>query len=114
MADCLFCKIAAREIDAKIVHEDERAVAFEDINPAAPTHLLVIPRRHIDTLNDATAADEEALGHCVTVAGQLAQARGIAAPGWRLVANCNAGAGQTVFHVHFHVLGGRTMGWPPG
>ena len=112
--DCLFCRIAAGEIAAKIVHEDERALAFEDINPQAPTHVLVIPRRHIATLNDLEGEDEGLVGHLITVARNIARERGHADAGYRMVLNCNAAAGQTVFHIHLHLLGGRAMGWPPG
>jgi len=112
--DCLFCRIAAGEIAAKIVHEDERALAFEDINPQAPTHVLVIPRRHIATLNDLEGEDEGLVGHLITVARNIARERGHADAGYRMVLNCNAAAGQTVFHIHLHLLAGRTLSWPPG
>jgi len=114
MNDCLFCKIAAGQIPAKIVHQDDDTVAFMDINPQAPTHLLVIPRKHIATLNDLTPADDALLGKLHRVAAKLAAEKGIAAEGWRAVMNTNRGAGQTVFHIHVHVLGGRVMTWPPG
>lgn len=113
-ANCLFCRIAAGEIPAKIVFEDDRCVAFEDINPQAPTHVLVVPRQHIATLNDLTAGQEDLVGHLVTAARGIAAARGHADPGYRVVMNCNAAAGQTVFHVHLHLLGGRSLSWPPG
>ena len=114
MADCLFCKIAAREIPSDIVHEDERLVAFGDINPQAPTHVLIIPRRHIATLNDLTADDADLVGSMVHLASRIAADRGHAAAGYRTVFNCNAAAGQTVFHIHLHLLAGRDMTWPPG
>jgi histidine triad (HIT) family protein len=114
MDDCLFCRIAAGKIPAKLVHQDEDAVAFVDINPQAPTHLLVIPRKHISTLNELAPEDDALLGRVFRVAAKLAAERGIAADGWRAVVNTNRGAGQTVFHVHVHVLGGRPMIWPPG
>ena len=114
MSDCLFCKIAAGEIPAKIVHQDDETVAFMDVNPQAPTHLLVIPRKHIPTLNDLAPADDALVGKLHRVAAKLAADRGIAAEGWRAVVNTNRGAGQTVFHIHVHVLGGRAMAWPPG
>jgi histidine triad (HIT) family protein len=114
MDDCLFCKIAAGKIPAKLVHEDDETVAFVDINPQAPTHLLVIPRKHIPTANDLTPADDALLGKLFRVAAKLAADRGIALEGWRAVVNTNRGAGQTVFHLHLHLLGGRTMEWPPG
>ena len=114
MSDCLFCKIAAGQIPAKIVHQDEETVAFVDINPQAPTHLLVIPKKHIPTLNDLAPADDALVGKVCRVAAKLAAEKGIAADGWRAVVNTNRGAGQTVFHVHVHVLGGRALTWPPG
>ena len=111
---CLFCRIAGGELAAKRVHEDDDIVAFEDINPQAPVHLLVVPRKHIPTLNDLTAEDDALVGRMQRLAAALAQERQIAASGYRLVVNCNAGAGQTVFHLHLHLLGGRPMTWPPG
>jgi len=114
MSDCLFCKIAAGQIPAKIVHQDDDTVAFMDINPQAPTHFLVIPRKHIASLNELTPADDALLGKVYRTAARLAAEQGIAAEGWRAVVNTNRGAGQTVFHVHVHVLGGRALTWPPG
>ena len=114
MADCLFCRIAAKEIPASIVYEDERVVAFNDINPQAPTHVLVIPRRHVATLNDVTPADDALIGELTRRAAAIAAERGLAAGGFRTVINTNRDAGQTVFHVHLHLLGGRAMSWPPG
>ncbi len=114
MNDCLFCKIAAGQIPAKVVHQDDEVVAFADVNPQAPTHLLVIPRKHIPTLNDLTPEDDALVGKLHRVAAKLAAERGISAGGWRAVLNTNRGAGQTVFHIHLHVLGGRQMTWPPG
>ena len=114
MADCLFCKIAAREIPGDLVHEDERLVAFNDINPQAPVHVLIIPRRHISTLNDLTADDADLVGSMVHLATRIAAARGHTEAGYRTVFNCNAAAGQTVFHIHLHLLAGRDMTWPPG
>ena len=114
MPDCLFCKIAAGEIPAKLVHQDEDAIALVDINPQAPTHLLVIPRKHIPTLNDLGAEDEALVGKLLRLSARLAAERGIAEAGWRAVVNTNRGAGQTVFHLHVHVMGGRAMTWPPG
>ena len=113
-ADCIFCKIAAKQIPAKLVHEDEEAVAFEDTNPQAPMHVLVVPRRHIATMNDLAEGDDALLGKLYRVGARIAEARGFAGRGWRAVMNCNREAGQTVFHVHLHVLGGRPMRWPPG
>jgi histidine triad (HIT) family protein len=114
MSDCLFCRIARKEIPARLAHEDDQVVAFEDISPQAPTHTLIIPKRHIATLNDVGPGDEPLLGHMVQVASQVARARGLSESGFRLVANCMEGAGQSVFHLHLHLLGGRRFTWPPG
>ena len=114
MNDCLFCKIANGTIPAKMVYEDDMVVAFDDINPQAPHHKIIIPRKHIATINDAEASDSQLIGHMVHVAANLAKKLNIAEPGYRIVMNCNAQAGQTVFHIHFHLLGGRQMTWPPG
>lgn len=111
--DCLFCKIVAGDIPADIVYESDTAVAFRDINPQAPTHVLVIPRKHIATINDLAPDDDALVGSLYSVAREIAFAEGIADDGYRTVMNCNASAGQTVFHIHLHVLGGRSMGWPP-
>ncbi len=112
--NCIFCKIIAGEIPARIVYQDEQLVAIEDINPQAPCHLLLIPRKHVRTTLDLTTADNQLLGHLFQVAGRLASEMGIAEDGFRLVNNCNAAAGQTVWHLHVHLLGGRDLGWPPG
>lgn len=114
MADCLFCKIVKREIPASIVYEDERIVAFNDINPQAPTHVLVVPKRHIATLNDLSAGEDQLVGELVRRGAAIAKERGISAGGFRTVFNTNREAGQTVFHIHLHLIGGRTMHWPPG
>jgi histidine triad (HIT) family protein len=111
---CLFCKIANKEIAGKILFEDDHLVAFSDINPQAPTHGLVIPKKHIVSLNEATPADAELLGRLVLAAQRVAREAKLADSGWRLVVNNGAHAGQSVFHVHLHVLGGRQMAWPPG
>ena len=111
---CLFCRIIAREIPASIVYEDDRMIAFNDINPQAPTHVLVVPKRHIETLNALEAADDGLVGELVRRAAAIAKDRGIADKGYRTVFNTNREAGQTVFHIHLHVLGGRPMTWPPG
>jgi len=111
---CLFCDIASGNIPSRRVHDDEQCVAFEDIQPQAPTHLLVVPREHLATLNDTSEQHEALLGHLVRVAGDLARTRGLADGGYRLVVNCGEGAGQSVFHLHLHLLGGRRLGWPPG
>ncbi len=113
-ADCLFCKIAAGQIPATLVYEDEWVVAFDDINPQAPHHLLIIPRKHLRTTLDLQAEDAELVGHIYLVAGKLARQLGIDEEGFRLVNNCNEAGGQVVWHLHFHLLGGRTMNWPPG
>ncbi len=113
-SDCLFCKIIAGEIPADIVYESDTALAFRDINPQAPTHVLVIPRKHIATLNDIDESDEALVGSLYSAAREIAAAEGIADDGYRAVMNCNAAAGQTVFHIHLHVLGGRSLQWPPG
>ena len=111
---CLFCKIINREIPAAIVFEDDRLLAFNDINPQAPAHVLVIPKRHIETLNELTEADDAIVGEMVRRAAALAADRGLSARGFRTVFNTNREAGQTVFHIHLHLLGGRALGWPPG
>jgi histidine triad (HIT) family protein len=112
--DCLFCKILAGEIPADIVYESESAIAFRDINPQAPTHVLVIPRKHIATINDLDEADCSLVGDLYLAAQQIAAQEGVAESGYRAVMNCNEGAGQSVFHIHLHVLGGRALTWPPG
>jgi histidine triad (HIT) family protein len=111
---CLFCKIVAGEIPSKKVYEDDLLYAFEDINPQAPLHALIVPRQHIATLNDLADQNDDLVGAMVRRAAALAKERGFDASGYRTVFNCNGGAGQTVFHIHLHVLGGRAMGWPPG
>ncbi|MCA3014555.1 MAG: histidine triad nucleotide-binding protein [Myxococcaceae bacterium] len=114
MMDCLFCRIVAGTIPAKRIHDDEHCLGFFDINPQAPTHALFIPKRHLATVNDATAEDRLLLGHLAYAASRFAQAQGFADAGYRLVMNCNADGGQTVFHVHLHLLAGRRLTWPPG
>lgn len=114
MSDCLFCKIINRQIPASVVYEDERVLAFNDINPQAPTHVLVIPKRHIASLNELTSGDDGIVGELARRAAAIAIERGIAAGGYRTVFNTNRDAGQTVFHIHLHLLGGRSMTWPPG
>jgi len=113
MTDCIFCKIAGGQIPATMVHEDDDVLAFEDIRPLAPTHVIVIPRRHIPTLDDAAEADATVLGRMLLAAKQVAAQRGLS-KGYRLVMNVQAGAGQVVFHVHLHLIGGRALTWPPG
>lgn len=114
MDDCLFCRIRDGVVPAKIVHEDDRTLAFRDINPQAPTHVLVIPRKHIASLNDLTQGDDEVVGYMHRVAAQIAATEGVRDAGYRVVINCGAGAGQTVWHLHLHLLGGRAFRWPPG
>lgn len=111
---CLFCRIISGEIPAKKVFDDADVVAFEDINPQAPTHLLLIPRRHIASLNDLTDADAETIGKVLVRAAQLAREAHLHSDGYRVVINHGAGAGQSVFHIHAHLLGGRRFNWPPG
>lgn len=114
MTDCLFCKIVNGDIPAEIVHESDTALAFRDINPKAPTHVLIIPRRHINTINDIAPGDESLVGSLFSAARQIAADEGLADDGYRVVMNCNEAAGQSVFHIHLHLLGGRSLGWPPG
>ena len=111
---CLFCQIIRREIPAAIVFEDDAMIAFNDINPQAPTHVLIVPKRHIETLTELTEGDDELVGALVRRAAAIATERGFAASGYRTVFNTNRDAGQTVFHIHLHLLGGRPMTWPPG
>jgi histidine triad (HIT) family protein len=114
MADCLFCKIIAGDITGTIVHQDDDFIAIEDINPQAPLHVLIMPRRHIATINDLAPADDALVGSMFRLAAQLAKQHGYDQRGYRTVFNCHAEAGQSVFHIHLHVLGGRAMAWPPG
>ena len=111
---CLFCRIASGEIPASKVYEDDEVLAFNDINPQAPLHVLVIPKRHISTTNDLSATDDGLVGTLVRRAAGIAREAGYADRGYRVVMNCNAEAGQTVFHIHLHLLAGRGLGWPPG
>ena len=113
METCLFCKIVKRELSAKIVYEDDDSVAFEDINPKAPIHILIVPRRHLATLLDASQSDDRLLGHLLLVANNVARQKGIAERGFRLVLNCNSEGGQVVFHLHLHLLGGQRLSWRP-
>lgn len=112
--DCIFCKISQGEIPAKILFQDDQVVAFADVNPQAPIHHIIIPRRHIATLNDLNESDLPLLGHMIHTAQSLAKEENIAQEGYRIVMNCNGAGGQTVFHIHLHLLGGRMMTWPPG
>lgn len=114
MSDCIFCKIAAGEI-GKLIYEDETTAAFDDLSPQAPVHFLVIPKKHITRLSDVSdGADADLLGHMMVVANKIAKDKGISEEGYRTVINCNEGAGQSVWHIHCHVLGGRKLNWPPG
>lgn len=112
--DCLFCKIAEKKIPAKIIYEDDLSVAFEDIAPQAPVHVLVIPKKHIATSLDIRPEDNALIGHLYQIANRIAKEKGIAERGFRVVMNTNREAGQSVWHIHLHVLGGRAMRWPPG
>ena len=112
--DCLFCKILDGDIPADIIFESESAIAFRDINPKAPTHVLIIPRQHIATINDIEPQHEALVGSLFSAAKAIAADEGLAEDGYRVVMNCNEAAGQTVFHLHMHLLGGRTLAWPPG
>jgi histidine triad (HIT) family protein len=114
VADCLFCKMVKKEITPKVVDEDADTLAFEDIQPQAPTHILVVPKKHIATLNDIEAEDEALVGKMFRTAARIAKAKGFADNGWRAVLNCNRDAHQVVFHIHLHVLAGRRFQWPPG
>lgn len=114
MADCLFCRIIRREIPASIIYEDDRLLAFNDINPQAPLHALIVPKRHVDSLNTLSADDDALVGEMVRRAAAIARDRGFADRGFRTVFNTNAEAGQTVFHIHLHLLAGRGLTWPPG
>ncbi len=111
---CLFCRIATGEIPAKKVYEDDEVIAFNDINPQAPTHVLVVPRRHIATLDEMNEGDEQLIGTVLLRAAQIARDHQLTSDGYRVVVNTGEAAGQTVFHIHFHILGGRNFGWPPG
>lgn len=114
MDDCLFCKIIERKIPSTIVYEDNRILAFNDITPQAPTHVLIVPKRHIRSLNDVGVEDEQIVGELVRRAAAIAKEKGFSESGYRTLFNTNRGAGQTVFHIHLHLLGGRSFGWPPG
>jgi len=111
---CLFCKILSGEIPARIVYQDDRLVVIEDIHPAAPLHLLLIPRKHIENVLELSEGDDQLVGHLFRVAAGIARERGVAEDGFRIVTNTNGAAGQSVFHIHFHLLGGRDLQWPPG
>lgn len=112
--ECIFCKIIERKLPAKILYEDELAIAFEDINPQAPAHTIVIPKKHISTVLDINEEENALVGHMFQIAKGIAKEKGIAERGFRLVMNCNPESGQEIYHIHLHVLGGRRMHWPPG
>ena len=112
--DCIFCRIVAGEIPAQVVHQDDHALVFQDVNPQAPTHLLVIPRRHVASVDHLSPQDEALAGHLLLVAGKAARSQGLDKTGYRVVTNIGRDGGQTVSHLHLHVLGGRNLGWPPG
>lgn len=114
MNECLFCKMIAGEIKPNLVMKNDQLIAFRDINPKAPIHILVVPRKHIGTLNNLKPDDTEIMGGMILAALEIAKQEGIATSGYRLVMNCNKDGGQTVFHIHLHLLGGRPMTWPPG
>lgn len=114
MTDCLFCKMASGEIQPDVIYENDHVLAFRDINPQAPMHVLVIPKRHVSTINDLNETDAELVGQIYLGAQKIAEQEGVAEVGYRTVMNCNEAAGQTVFHIHLHVLAGREFTWPPG
>jgi len=114
MSDCLFCKIVDKKISAKVVYEDDQAVAFDDIHPQAPVHTLVIPKRHLATVQECGELDQALLGHLLLTCSKTAKLKGLAESGYRIVLNTGRDGGQTVFHLHFHMVGGRQLSWPPG
>ena len=114
MSDCLFCKIVTGDIPAEKVFENDHVIGFQDLNPQAPTHVLIIPKKHVSTINDLQDEDKALVGEMFMAARQIAADQGLAEKGYRTVMNCNEEAGQTVFHIHLHLLGGRRMQWPPG
>ena len=114
MSECIFCKIVARTVPATLLYEDELVIAFDDVNPQAPTHTLVIPRKHVGSMTELQESDAGLLGRLMLVGNKIAKQKGIAGDGYRLVVNTGAHGGQSVFHLHLHVLGGRHMAWPPG
>jgi histidine triad (HIT) family protein len=114
VSDCIFCRIVQGGIPAKVIYQDEHTLAFDDINPQAPVHSLIIPKRHVNSLHDLHEADQALLGHLLVTCNKIARDKGLSERGFRLVANTGRDGGQTVAHLHFHVLGGRHLGWPPG
>lgn len=113
VSDCLFCKIIEKSIASEIVHEDDYCIAIRDIAPAAPVHILILPKKHIDSLDKAQQEDQALLGHIQLIAAEIARQMGIAEQGYRLLTNCGEHGGQAIFHLHYHLLGGKLMGWPP-
>lgn len=114
MEDCIFCKIIKGEIPCEKVYEDDKIISFKDISPEAPIHVLIIPKKHIASINDLKEEDENLIGHIYVVAGEIAKQLGVSDSGYRVVSNCGENGGQTVNHIHFHFLGGRKLTWPPG
>lgn len=114
MADCIFCKIIDGQIPANKVFENDELLAFEDVNPVAPTHILIVPKKHVETLNDIGDSDAHMLGKLLVCASKLAAEKNLAGKGYRIVVNCMSGAGQSVYHIHLHLMGGRIFQWPPG
>ncbi|MFN3478760.1 MAG: histidine triad nucleotide-binding protein [Thermodesulfovibrionales bacterium] len=114
MNDCIFCKIVEKKIPSRVIYEDDISMAFEDINPQAPVHVLIIPKKHIPTLLDIKEEDSGLIAHLIKIANYISKEKGISERGFRLVTNCNPESGQTVYHIHIHLLGGRRMHWPPG
>jgi len=114
LKDCLFCKIAAGEMETDFVYQDKKVVVFKDLNPQAPVHLLIVPKKHISDLNNLQSEDNELIGHIYQVAKKMAAKYDVSDSGYRLVSNCGDDGGQTVYHIHFHLLGGRELQWPPG
>jgi len=114
LKECIFCKIIKKEIPSSIIYEDGEILAFNDINPQAPVHVIIIPKRHIERVSELKAEDSELASKLILAGNEIARKKGLVDPGYRLVINCNKDAGQEVFHLHMHMLGGRKMGWPPG
>ena len=114
MSDCIFCKIASGDIPGDVVYQDDRVIAVNDIDPKAPVHILIMPKKHIPSLNEIDDSNKDIMAHILTVAANLAKAKGVAEKGYRIVNNCGVQGGQSVNHIHFHLLGGRSLTWPPG
>lgn len=114
MSDCIFCKIASGDIPGDVVYQDDRVIAVNDIDPKAPVHILIMPKKHIPSLNEIDDSNKDIMAHILTVAANLAKAKGVAEKGYRIVNNCGVQGGQSVEHIHFHLLGGRSLTWPPG